>query len=57
MAVVMIALFAGLAACVPVQYLSYVLNWQRDKEARAILFTFGATMLITAPFIANLIGA
>ena len=56
MAVAMIALFAGLAACVPVQYLSYVLNWQRDTESRAILLTFGATMLITAPFIANLIG-
>lgn len=57
MEVAIIAIFAGLAACVPVQYLSYVLNWPRDKEARAILFTFGATVLITAPFIANLIGA
>lgn len=56
MAVAMIALFVGLVACVPVQYLSYVLNWQRDTEARMIVLTFGATMLITAPFIANWIG-
>ena len=55
MEVVIITIFAGLAACVVVQYLSYVLNWQRDKEARAILFTFGATVLITAPYVANFI--
>lgn len=55
MAVAMVALFAGLAACVPVQYLSYVFNWKRDAEARVILFTFVATMLATASFISNLI--
>ena len=57
MIVVFAALFVGLGAAVPAQLVAGALNLRGAAENGVVLGSFAVGMLVSAPFIANIVGA
>lgn len=55
--VVVIAMLVGLAAAVPAQLIANFFNLRGRAENYTVVGAFAAGMLISGPFIANIVGA